>query len=169
VRPLDIGARVVLGGVILVLSLQQPGEPPPPVGEPWDIEALTADHQSRADPYTPPPPVVAPVPEPVPAPPRAARVSRSGDRPSGLWHTLAVCESGANPAINTGNGYLGAYQFSPRTWQGVTGGKYGGVLDNGWAVQTYVAWLIWDRQGWGAYPGCGKKMGYPEMPAVAAP
>lgn len=29
---------------------------------------------------------------------------------------LRICESGGNYAINTGNGYYGAYQFSAATW-----------------------------------------------------
>ena len=32
---------------------------------------------------------------------------------------LRQCESGGNYAINTGNGFYGAYQFDLRTWHGL--------------------------------------------------
>jgi hypothetical protein len=92
-----------------------------------------------------------------------------GSRPTGLWLELAKCESGANLRRNSGNGYYGAYQFSPQTWQGFTHGKYGSIMSNGWKVQTYVAYRIWLKQGWGGFPGCGNKMGHPRMPAVTSP
>ncbi|WP_242424920.1 transglycosylase family protein, partial [Frankia sp. EI5c] len=33
------------------------------------------------------------------------------------WEGLRQCESGGNYTANTGNGYHGAYQFSPTTWR----------------------------------------------------
>jgi len=42
---------------------------------------------------------------------------QSGDR----FDRLAQCESGGNPATNTGNGYYGAFQFTLSTWKGVGG------------------------------------------------
>jgi hypothetical protein len=41
---------------------------------------------------------------------------------SSTWDKLAKCESGGNWKINTGNGYYGGLQFSPRTWRAF-GGK----------------------------------------------
>ena len=35
-----------------------------------------------------------------------------------VWDRVAKCESGGNWRINTGNGYYGGLQFSPRTWRG---------------------------------------------------
>ena len=34
---------------------------------------------------------------------------------------IAACESGGNPATNTGNGFYGKYQFTQETWQSVGG------------------------------------------------
>jgi hypothetical protein len=94
----------------------------------------------------------------------------SGNRPVGSWLALAKCESGANLRANTGNGYLGAYQFLPSTWDGFTHGKFGPVLEASWEEQTYVAYRVWLKQGWtSGFPGCGKKLGYPTMPAVPHP
>lgn len=91
------------------------------------------------------------------------------NRPTGSWLALAKCESGANLTRNSGNGYYGAYQFSAQSWRGFTHGKFGPVLGANWSEQTFVAYRIWLKQGWGAYPGCGRKLGYPTMPAVAHP
>lgn len=95
-------------------------------------------------------------------------VSRA-NRPKGTWLELAKCESGANLTRNSGNGYYGAYQFSQSTWEGFTHGRFGPVLEAGWKVQTYVAYRIWLKQGWNGFPGCGRKMGHPDMPEVPAP
>ncbi len=35
--------------------------------------------------------------------------------------SIRACESGGNYSTNTGNGFYGAYQFTPSTWQAVTG------------------------------------------------
>lgn len=41
----------------------------------------------------------------------------------GTWLlALRTCESGGNYAINTGNGYFGAYQFSSATWDSLNTG-----------------------------------------------
>ena len=34
---------------------------------------------------------------------------------------IAACESGGNPATDTGNGFYGKYQFTLETWQAVGG------------------------------------------------
>jgi hypothetical protein len=45
----------------------------------------------------------------------------SADPSADDWYRLRVCESGNNYAINTGNGYYGAYQFDLGTWRSVGG------------------------------------------------
>ena len=35
------------------------------------------------------------------------------------WAKLRACESTGNYAVNTGNGYYGAYQFNLQTWHGL--------------------------------------------------
>jgi len=43
----------------------------------------------------------------------------SADPSANDWLRLRQCESGNNYAINTGNGYYGAYQFDASTWRAV--------------------------------------------------
>ena len=45
-----------------------------------------------------------------------ALAGQAGAATDGEWDQVARCESGGNWAINTGNGYYGAYQFAPTTW-----------------------------------------------------
>lgn len=58
------------------------------------------------------------------------------------------CESGGNPATNTGNGYYGKYQFDMQTWQRF-GGK-GLPSDAPEWVQDQVA----ARVNYDAWPNC---------------
>lgn len=44
--------------------------------------------------------------------------------PDEVWDRMAICESGGNWAINTGNGYYGGLQFSKETWIAAGGDKY---------------------------------------------
>lgn len=139
-------------------------------------ELLTPPPTVTQPPVTLPPVTVTPKPEIIYrtiAPTRASRSEYRADntgRPTGLWLELAKCESGADLRKNTGNGFLGAYQFLPSTWTGFTHGRFGPVLEANWPTQTYVAYRVWLKQGWtSGFPGCGKKMGYPKMPAVPAP
>ncbi|QPK81657.1 transglycosylase family protein [Schaalia sp. ZJ405] len=75
----------------------------------------------------------------------------------GVWAALAQCESGGNPATNTGNGFYGAYQFSLSTWQAVGGS--GLPSENSLAEQTYRAQLLQQRAGWGQWPACSASLG----------
>lgn len=77
----------------------------------------------------------------------------SGD----VWAALAQCESGGNPATNTGNGYYGLYQFSLGTWQSVGGS--GLPSDASAAEQTQRAQILQARSGWGQWPACSAKLG----------
>jgi hypothetical protein len=71
-------------------------------------------------PPAPPKPVPAakPAPKPAPAPrPQAAPSSDAGHSgPGGYLACVRQRESGGRYSINTGNGYYGAYQFLPSTW-----------------------------------------------------
>lgn len=83
----------------------------------------------------------------------SASSAASGD----VWAALAQCESGGNPATNTGNGFYGLYQFSLSTWQ-----AYGGTglpSDASAATQTAIAQKLQAAAGWGQWPGCAKKLG----------
>lgn len=76
---------------------------------------------------------------------------------SGVWDQLAKCESGGNWAINTGNGYYGGLQFSLSSWRGVGGQGYPHQASR--EEQIARAEILKNRQGWGAWPACTRKMG----------
>ncbi|MDO5721488.1 MAG: transglycosylase family protein [Actinomycetaceae bacterium] len=89
---------------------------------------------------------------------RPARPGRgTGSAPAGVWAALAQCESGGNPATNTGNGYYGLYQFSLPTWQSVGGS--GLPSDASAAEQTMRAQMLQQRAGWGQWPACAASLG----------
>jgi resuscitation-promoting factor RpfA len=73
------------------------------------------------------------------------------------WDKLAKCESGGNWKINTGNGYYGGLQFSPRTWR-AHGGK-GMPHKASKSEQIRVAERVLAKQGWKAWPSCSRKLG----------
>lgn len=79
----------------------------------------------------------------------------SGDDAS-IWAAIAQCESGANPSINTGNGYYGMYQFSLPTWRSV--GGTGLPSEASAEEQTMRARMLQQRAGWGQW-GCAYKLG----------
>lgn len=76
------------------------------------------------------------------------------------WDRVAQCESGGRWDINTGNGYHGGLQFSPRTWSGFGGGEFAPVAYQATrAEQIVVAERVLAKQGWGAWPSCSRKVG----------
>jgi len=74
------------------------------------------------------------------------------------WDRMAQCESGGNWAINTGNGYFGGLQFALSSWRAVGGTGYPHHATR--AEQIHRADRLWLIQGWGAWPGCSRKLGY---------
>lgn len=75
-------------------------------------------------------------------------------RPYRSWlRSTRMCESGGRYAINTGNGFYGAYQFTLSSWRYVGG--------RGWPhharrlEQDYRAVRLLHVQGRGAWPVCG--------------
>ncbi|TQM15743.1 transglycosylase family protein [Pseudonocardia kunmingensis] len=76
------------------------------------------------------------------------------------WDKLAQCESGGRWDINTGNGYHGGLQFSPRTWSGFGGKEFAPVAYKASrAEQIVVAERVLAEQGWNAWPSCSRKTG----------
>mgnify|MGYP003603883192 FL=1 len=80
-------------------------------------------------------------------------LSQYGD--SAAWadseKSLAVkmCESGNNYAINTGNGYYGAWQFDYPSWHDNGGGMFAEYPHQATkAQQDYIAWTYWRKAGW---------------------
>ena len=70
---------------------------------------------------------------------------------------LRGCESGGNYAINTGNGFYGAYQFDRRTWQGL--GYSGTANQHPATVQDEAAQRLQASRGWQPWPACSRKLG----------
>jgi uncharacterized protein YabE (DUF348 family) len=83
---------------------------------------------------------------------RPAAVSYSGG--SGVWDSIAACESGGNWAANTGNGYYGGLQFNLGTWAayGGSGRPDQASRETQIAVAERVAAA---SGGYGAWPNCG--------------
>lgn len=75
----------------------------------------------------------------------------AGDR---AWATsTGACESGNNPATNTDNGFLGAFQFLPATWHAA--GGTGLPHHHSWHYQAVIAVGWMHRAGQGQWPVCG--------------
>jgi peptidoglycan hydrolase-like protein with peptidoglycan-binding domain len=70
----------------------------------------------------------------------------SADPSPSAWAALRNCESGGNYAINTGNGYYGAYQFSIGTWAGVGGSGLPSAASPG--EQDARALILYRERGW---------------------
>ena len=89
----------------------------------------------------------------------------SADPSADDWYRLRVCESGNNYAINTGNGYYGAYQFDLGTWRSV--GGTGLPSQASPATQDALALQLWRSRGWGPW-ACARIIGLRDSP-VSAP
>jgi len=118
-----------------------PPPPPPPAPKP----------------VTPAPVVHHAVPVSTPVAHVAAVAPATSAAGSNVWAELRQCESGGNYAENTGNGYYGAYQFSPSTWHGL--GYPGLPSAAAPAVQDQAAQQLQDRSGWGQWTACPRKPG----------
>jgi resuscitation-promoting factor RpfA len=68
-----------------------------------------------------------------------------------------MCESGGNYAINTGNGYYGAYQFAVGTWNSL--GFAGYPNQAAPATQDAAVAKLWRLEGWAPWPGCAASLG----------
>jgi hypothetical protein len=67
---------------------------------------------------------------------------------------IAACESGGNPATNTGNGFYGKYQFSMETWQSV--GGTGNPAAASEAEQDRRAARLYAQAGGSPWPVCAQ-------------
>jgi hypothetical protein len=74
-----------------------------------------------------------------------------------VWDRLAGCESGGDWSTNTGNGYYGGLQFSAASWRGVGGTGLPHEHTRGEQIARAEALLA--VQGWGAWPGCARRLG----------
>ena len=107
-----------------------------------------------------------PTPSPTPVPGVATAIPTS--TPTGVvnlptpdqWLAVRLCESGNDYTINTGNGYFGAYQFSPVTWDSIATRFHPhlvGVSPNlaTPADQDAMALSLYQTAGRGQWPRCG--------------
>lgn len=77
------------------------------------------------------------------------------------WDKLAQCESTQNWAVNSGNGYSGGLQFTDATWRAYGGNQYASSAHQATRLeQIAVARKVQQAQGWKAWPGCSRKLGY---------
>jgi hypothetical protein len=96
----------------------------------------------------------------------SARVSTSratAPRASGgsVWDTLAQCETGGNwshPTVS--GGFSGGLMFHSATWN-ANGGRAFAATASGATreQQIIVAERVLANSGWGAWPGCSRKLG----------
>jgi hypothetical protein len=138
--------------------------PAAPFGHTWDrAHARTAVsvpvvHKAKPKPNPPVVEAVAPAPVVVAPPPAPVTTTVPQAAPAGgVWYELRMCESGGNYAIDTGNGYYGAYQFALSTWYGL--GFSGLPSDAAPAVQDEAAAELQARSGWGQWPTCSAELG----------
>ncbi len=84
---------------------------------------------------------------------------RNGDpNDPATWDRMAQCEAGGNWSINSGNGYYGGLQFSLATWQHYGGTGYPHQASK--ATQIAIGKKLQAVEGWGAWPGCARQLGY---------
>jgi hypothetical protein len=119
---------------------------------PGRIDVFASDTTSRVYHVVVPPGGVVPMPL-TPAP------------LGGVWACIRQRESGGNYQENTGNGFYGAYQFTPSTWnESVIGAGYPQYA-NGRAdlappyVQDAAAVWLQARAGWGPWPNTSSACG----------
>ena len=81
------------------------------------------------------------------------RVARLAPATPAHLPAIAACESGANPATDTGNGFYGKYQFTEQTWQSVGGAGNPAAASE--AEQDRRGGLLYAREGPSPWPVCG--------------
>ncbi len=94
---------------------------------------------------------------PDPRRPHETVVPSGGITPENVWDHLALCESSGDWGINTGNGYYGGLQFLPESWALV--GGTGLPHQHSREEQIHRATLLWQIQGWEAWPQCARRLG----------
>ena len=80
--------------------------------------------------------------------PRAARAA------SPTLEAIAACESGGNPATNTGNGFYGKYQFTLSPGRASAAPAIPAAASE--AEQNQRAALLYAREGASPWPVCGR-------------
>jgi hypothetical protein len=89
------------------------------------------------------------------------RWSKATEAEQNWVYNTGNCESGNNPTTNTGNGFLGAFQYVPSTWWSApnTGGGIGNAHElphnESWKTQAVVTIKLARRDGTSHWPNCG--------------
>jgi hypothetical protein len=81
------------------------------------------------------------------------RVARLVPETPAHLQAIAACESGGNPATDTGNGFYGKYQFTQATWASVGGAGNPAAASE--AEQDRRAAMLYAREGASPWPVCG--------------
>jgi hypothetical protein len=84
---------------------------------------------------------------------RRAATAAKRSTASPALQAIAACESGGNPAADTGNGFYGKYQFTLQTWQAIGGS--GNPAQASEAEQDRRAVQLYATAGAGQWPVCG--------------
>jgi len=95
------------------------------------------------------------------------RVERVGVRSlegETVWDALARCESGSRwdivRRLPSGLAYHGGLQFHPRTWNSFRPADFPELASQATREQQIqVAERVQQRQGWGAWPACARRLG----------
>jgi hypothetical protein len=85
---------------------------------------------------------------------RSLERQREAPPVSPVLEAIAACESGGNPAADTGNGFYGKYQFDLATRQSV--GGTGNPAQASEAEQDRRAATLYARAGSSPWPVCGQ-------------
>lgn len=94
---------------------------------------------------------------------RAATSSGSGSSSvsGSVWDSLAQCETGGNwshPTVS--GGFSGGLMFHSATWNANGGQAYAATASGATREQQItVAERVLAQSGWGAWPGCSRKLG----------
>jgi hypothetical protein len=83
--------------------------------------------------------------------------SRRGNPGPAAWAALRSCESHGNYAINSGNGFYGAYQFDLQTWQSLGGAGLPSSAPP-WEQDARAA-ALYQTRGSQPWPICGRFLG----------
>ena len=85
---------------------------------------------------------------------RRERREAQAPQASPVLEAIAACESGGDPATDTGNGFYGKYQFTLETWAAVGGS--GNPAQASEAEQDRRAAILYAQAGASPWPVCGR-------------
>jgi hypothetical protein len=114
-------------------------------------QAAAAAAAAKTTTTTPP----APSTSGPPASSAVASLNPGATPPNSLAADFAAirrCEASGDYALNTGNGYYGAYQFAYQTW--IDLGETGLPSAAAPATQDAAAYRLYLRSGWSSWPAC---------------